>query len=85
MRDVEGKESKKLSVGNQASLGPFLENDSDFFFLSSPFMVDGIDCRIGGQLHRWHTANSCKVSHADVCSVSRAVPGIVGGRSSLRS
>lgn len=32
MRDVEGKESKKLSVGNQASLVPFLENDSDFYF-----------------------------------------------------
>lgn len=45
MRDVEGKESKKLSVGNQASLVPFLENDSYIFifFLSSPFMVDGID------------------------------------------
>lgn len=32
------------------------------FFLSSPFMVDRIGCRIGGQLHRWRSANSCKVT-----------------------
>lgn len=56
------KEGKKLPVCKQASLVPFLQNDSDFF-LSSPWqlMVDEVDCKMGGQLSRLQIATRCLV------------------------